>query len=163
MSDRKYKYASGPVLSREFKWDELIPQKCPNCGARNKVYTNLIHACTGRHAGRTIKCCECGFEQKFMGTVCDEKATMDQNTITKGQYCIRLTYCQHYLTKSCPLWNKELKDYLKGDKLVDDDQSCVCCTKAECTAFCDELLCDKNQNTLKRQINIVPNCYERFH
>lgn len=147
-----------PVLSREFKWDELIPQKCPNCGARNKVYTNLIDKHTGKHAGRTLKCCECGYEQKFIGTPCDERTTMNHETVVKGQYCIRLTYCIHYLNKTCPLRNRELKDYLDGDKLK-DDSSCKC----SCTCFdCGELLCDKNQNSLKRQINEIPICQERF-
>lgn len=159
---QKYKYGR-PVLSREFQWDEIIPQKCPNCGARNKVYTNLVNRYNHKHAGRTLKCCECGYEQKFMGTVCDEKFTMDQDTITDGQYCIRLTYCIHYLKKSCPLWNKELKDYLKDGKLVDKDEKCPCCIKGECECSnCSELLCDKNPNILKREVNVIPNCNERF-
>lgn len=147
-----------PVLSREFQWDEIIPQKCPNCGARNKVYTNLIDRRTRKHAGRTLKCCECGFEQKFIGTACDEKTTMDQDTITDGLYCIRNTYCVHYLNKSCPLYNRELKDFLKDGKLEENKSCCSC---SSCIG-CMELLCDKNQNNLKRQINEISNCQERF-
>ena len=161
MSEIKYKYGR-PVLLREFKWDEIIPQKCPNCGARNKVYTNLINRYTKKHAGRTLKCCECGYEQKFIGTPCDEMMTMDQNTITDGLYCIRLTYCQQYINKSCPLMNRELKDYLKDGELVDESRFSKCSCDS-CSCFdCGELLCDKNQNALKRQINVIPICQERF-
>lgn len=158
MSKNGFNKYGTSILSREFQWDEIIPQKCPNCGARNKVYTNLINKYTRKHAGRTLKCCECGYEQKFIGTACDEKTTMDQDTISSGLYCIRLTYCIHYLKKTCPLVNRELKDFLKDGKLEENICKCNC---SSCTS-CSELLCDKNQNNLKRQFNEIPICEERF-
>ena len=89
---------------REFENFEQIKMKCPICGSRNKIYTELIDVKHKTHRGYTIKCCHCGWFGEFYNS--HEKNGSDckdcQNTIVGRQKCYRWTFCPH---KDCRLYN----------------------------------------------------------
>lgn len=138
---------------REFARLEIIRWKCLNCGSRNKVYTELVNKHTGKHAGKTLKCCNCGRQMKFLGTIEDEMASEKNEIVPAGQYCIRLHFCP---IKNCPLRNKKWWDYVnnKGETINPE-------TSNTCDNNCDScgcMLCNKNQNYTKLHYNTSKEC-----
>lgn len=87
---------------REFEKYEIYKTKCPVCGSKNKVHTELINI-RGKFAGYSLKCCNCGNYNQFL---------LDYETNGKEglypykngkQRCIQPSYCPR---TDCPLYGK---------------------------------------------------------
>lgn len=85
---------------REFEKYEMFKAKCPVCGSKNKVHTELMSR-DGSFVGYSLKCCNCGNYNEFL---------LDYQTNGKIKYlpyqngkerCIQPSYCPR---KDCPLY-----------------------------------------------------------
>lgn len=85
---------------REFEKYEMFKSKCPVCGSKNKVYTELM-SITDKFVGYSLKCCNCGNYKQF---ILDHHSNGKiYNTPNKNgkQHCIQMSYCPK---KDCPLY-----------------------------------------------------------
>ena len=85
---------------REFEKYEMFKAKCPVCGCKNKVHTEL-KSITDRFVGYSLKCCGCGKYNEF---ILDHHSNGKLFSIPhkKGiQRCIQMSYCPK---KDCPLY-----------------------------------------------------------
>lgn len=79
---------------REFELRELRSIKCPICGCRNKLHTELVDETTRELFGYTFKCCACGHVTEML---IDAK----NNGIPHASYvqgrsmCIQPSFCPH--------------------------------------------------------------------
>lgn len=124
---------------REFYKSETYWWKCYNCGCNNKVLTHL-HSPNGELVGRTLKCCNCGYEFKMLRKPEDEIMGIEGRITPGEQWCIRLRGCPH---KDCPLYNKRWKypsgkddDNTKPDSGQGCKPGCKCGCK-DCRFFCN--------------------------
>lgn len=85
---------------REFEKYEMFKTKCPVCGSKNKVHTELMNR-QDKFVGYSLKCCNCGGYKQFL---------LDYDTNGKEQMlpykngkqrCIQPSYCPR---KDCPLY-----------------------------------------------------------
>jgi hypothetical protein len=141
-------------LMRAFEESETYWWKCYNCGCNNKVLTNL-HTPSGELVGRTLKCCNCGYEFKMVMKPEDEMLSLNSELIPGEQYCIQLRGCPH--KKHCPLANKPWPLYPKNknnpnpEPVIPDKCGCKCenCKyRHTCRFYCT------NGKPTKLQINI---------
>ena len=85
---------------REFEKYEMFKTKCPVCGCKNKVHTELMNI-NNKFVGYLLKCCNCGNYNQFLldhTTNGKEKDIPYKNGIER---CIQPSYCPK---KDCPLY-----------------------------------------------------------
>jgi hypothetical protein len=140
-----------PIWTRQ-----IIKWKCHICGSRNKIFTELVNTCTGKPVGYTLKCCHCGYINRYIGSP-ESFIDENDNNIAQGEsYCIRLRACPR---SGCIYRNKELKDYLdKKGHIIPPDDDKKCCDN--CCENCNEPLCEKNPNYMKIHFNNL--CTKKF-
>lgn len=127
---------------REIEMREIINAKCPVCGCRNKLHTEIIDS-NNEFLGYTLKCCGCGNTGPFLldyqsNGQCGEKPSHPGKSM-----CIQPSRCMH---KDCPLygtWPPKSK--------IDADSPCMY---------------DKStKNTVKplvNEVNVIPQNPPRF-
>lgn len=94
---------------REFEKYEMFKLKCPVCGSRNKVHTELFNR-HNKFAGYSIKCCNCGNYNQFLLDYETNGKESLYPYINGKQRCIQKHYCPK---KDCPLYgtcNTKLDD-----------------------------------------------------
>ena len=83
---------------REFELFEINKAKCPVCGSRNKIYTELLDWNTKHHIGYTLKCCHCGNFKEFFnehesnGNI---PSSPHPRAISGEQKCFQHAFCPH--------------------------------------------------------------------
>lgn len=84
---------------REYERYEFGKEKCPTCGCRNKIHTELLDDFRGKHIGYTLKCCACGYQREYYNEHSNH-GKPNFPRIKKGrQHCFMLTFCPH---TDCP-------------------------------------------------------------
>ena len=85
---------------REFEKYEMFKTKCPVCGSKNKVHTELMNY-HNKFVGYSLKCCNCGNYNQFLLDY-DTNGTKNKVPYKDGtQRCIQPSYCPR---KDCPLY-----------------------------------------------------------
>lgn len=101
---------------REFERYEAFDAKCPVCGARNKVYTEMVDTYTNKHIGFTLKCCFCGKFTEFYNEHSTNGGPITPNMRSRKsnvQYCVQHAFCPF---KDCKLYGKNVLDLNKMPK-----------------------------------------------
>ena len=110
---------------REFEKYEMFKMKCPVCGSKNKVHTELISK-ENKFIGYSLKCCNCGNYNQFLLNY-ETNGKNSQLPYKDGiQRCIQPSYCPR---KDCALYgtcNMTYNDVQFNDKkttncTLDDD------------------------------------------
>ena len=86
---------------REFEKWELAVWKCPVCGCKNKIHTQLIDPNTQEYVGYTLKCCACGDYHEFFNEHESNGVQGRPNFKYGRQRCIQMSFCPH---KDCKLY-----------------------------------------------------------
>jgi hypothetical protein len=94
---------------REFEKFEIFKTKCPVCGSRNKVHTEIMNA-DKELVGYSLKCCGCGNYNQFLLDYITNGKRKKLPYINGEEICIQPSYCPKV---DCPLY-KKCKD--KPDK-----------------------------------------------
>lgn len=85
---------------REFEKYEMFKTKCPVCGSKNKVHTELMNN-YNKFVGYSLKCCNCGNYNQFLLDY-ETNGKMSKIPYKNGkQRCIQPSYCPK---KDCPLY-----------------------------------------------------------
>lgn len=87
---------------REFEKWEMANMKCPICGCRNKIHTQLISPQTNEFVGYTVKCCACGHLTEFFNEHKSNGFSERPDYIPGPQRCIKRMFCPH---RDCMLYN----------------------------------------------------------
>ena len=86
---------------REFEFYEMIKIKCPVCGCKNKVHTELLDR-YNVFKGYSLKCCGCGNYNQFLLNYKDNGNRDDAPVFVNGkQRCIQPSFCPR---KDCKLY-----------------------------------------------------------
>ena len=103
---------------REIEFREIFRDKCPMCGCKNKIHTELIDQ-YGKFVGYTLKCCGCGSYREFLLDR-DSDKTPHLSYKNGKQTCIQPSGCPHFQT--CKLYHKKMipdkDEYTIPDKPV---------------------------------------------
>lgn len=86
---------------REFEKFEMFKMKCPVCGCKNKLHTELMDK-YNRFLGYTLKCCNCGNTYTFLLDAYNNGQEKPVPVKTGKERCIQLTYCNR--KGICPLY-----------------------------------------------------------
>ena len=102
---------------REFELYENKKFKCPVCGCRNKVHTELI-GMNNKFKGYSLKCCACGNVNTFLNNH-DDNGLQVPVKYTKGkETCMRTSFCPF---KTCKLY-KDKSVVLNEKPMYDNTQ-----------------------------------------
>ena len=86
---------------REFEKYEMVKIKCPVCGCKNKVHTELLDK-NNVFKGYSLKCCACGNYNRFLLNYEDNGNSDRENVLYNGkQRCIQSSFCPR---KDCKLY-----------------------------------------------------------
>lgn len=86
---------------REFEKYEMFKIKCPVCGCKNKVHTELLDI-NNVFKGYSLKCCGCGNYNRFLLNYKDNGTGNDTQHLTNGkQRCVQPSFCPR---KDCKLY-----------------------------------------------------------
>ena len=100
---------------REFEKMEMFKIKCPVCGSKNKVHTELMNK-DSKFVGYSLKCCNCGNYNQFL---LDHDTNGKENNLPYSQglqRCIQPSFCPR---KDCALYgtcNMKYNDVDFNDK-----------------------------------------------
>lgn len=88
---------------REIEMFEINKMKCPVCGCRNKVYTELLDP-SGHHVGFSLKCCACGSYKEFLHDRQYNGAPhpcyhSGRQRCIQPSYCPQRLHCKLYIQK----------------------------------------------------------------
>ena len=85
---------------REFEKYEMFKAKCPVCGCKNKVHTELMNR-EEKFVGYSLKCCNCGNYNQFLLDY-ETNGSQSVGPYHNGkQTCIQPSYCPR---KDCKLY-----------------------------------------------------------
>lgn len=78
---------------REIEFREIFRAKCPNCGCKNKVHSELMDE-DNKFKGYSLKCCNCGKYTEYLLDV--ENNGIPHMSYRVGfQSCIQPSYCKY--------------------------------------------------------------------
>lgn len=94
---------------REFEKYEMIKAKCPVCGCKNKVHTDLLDI-DGKFKGYSLKCCGCGNYNEFLLNY-EDNGKESKPICRKGkQTCVQPSFCPRKDCKLYGTFRKRLRD-----------------------------------------------------
>lgn len=85
---------------RIFEKYEMVKIKCPVCGCKNKVHTELLDR-NGVFKGYSLKCCNCGNYNRFLLNYEDNGKENELIFDNGRQRCIQPSFCPR---KDCKLY-----------------------------------------------------------
>ena len=86
---------------REIEMWEIWHDKCPVCGAHNKLHTELLDPSTHKLVGYTIKCCMCGYYRTFFNSHDFHGVQGIPDFNYARQRCLQPSFCPH---RDCKLF-----------------------------------------------------------
>lgn len=113
-------------MPREFELRELRSIKCPICGSRNKLHTELLDATKSELMGYTFKCCSCGHVTEMLIDA-KNNGTSHASYVKGRSMCIQPSFCPH---TECPFHGYGWPD---GTGYLPDDKE-----KKDCKCKCDD-------------------------
>lgn len=131
---------------REFEMFEIKKAKCPVCGCKNKVHTELLDT-NGHFVGYTLKCCACGYHSEFFLDY-PNNGTRHPAYREGRQMCIQPSFCP---------WRNECKLY-RGKR--ETQNHCGCCPRYnscdchDCIIFDDD--CKPDSRNSDDYIKLIP-------
>jgi len=85
-------------MPREFELRELRSIKCPICGSRNKLHTELLDPRNREFVGYTFKCCSCGHVTEMLLDA-KNNGKSHESYVSGRSMCIQPSFCPH---TECP-------------------------------------------------------------
>jgi len=106
---------------REFEKYEMFKTKCPVCGSKNKVHTELMNI-NDNFAGYSLKCCNCGNYNQFLLDHHTNGRVIQWPYKNGKQRCIQFSYCPR---KDCALYGTCNLDCDSVDFEENEQNNCV--------------------------------------
>lgn len=115
---------------REIEMWEIWHDKCPVCGAHNKIHTQLVDPRTDKYVGYTLKCCMCGYYRTFFNEHESNGKQGVPDYTYSTQRCLQPSYCPH---KDCALYGTCVHKRIKNKKpsIPNHKGNCGCKNKPD--------------------------------